>query len=182
MESLSNLGGRQLLWKVDLDAGIVPSSAERLYVLFDGEVPVVTAQAMWERQSYFDMVIECGEGTFQAHVPFDKPPPRSGVAWKLGQQTSIAGFVENSEMGAFIYGWIDTASGRRLNMDVPNPFTVEYVVSSPAATRLFTIVPAGRMMIAAEGASDPELPGLVVLTLAVSFGQLMLLGKQMVNA
>ena len=182
MESLSNLAGRTLTWKVDLDAGIVPSTAERHYVLFDADVPVVTAQAMWDRQSYFDMVMECGEGTYKAHIAYDQPRPRPAVAWKLGEQTSLAGFVEVGDIGTEIYGWIDTASGRRLTMDVPNVFTSQYVVTSPSGTRLFTVVPLGHMVISLDGAADPELPALVVLTVAIGCGQLMLLDKHMVNS
>lgn len=182
MEALSNLAGRTLTWKLDLAAGLVPSKAQRHYVLFDGDVPVVTAQTMWQRQAYFDLVMECGEGTFQAHVPFDKPPPRSGVAWKLGEQKSIAGFVETGEIGTFVYGWMDTASGARLNMDLPNVFNLQYVISAPDGRRLFTLVVNGHMVITPDGAADPELPGLVVLALAVGWAQMMELGKHMVGA
>ena len=33
-----------------------------------GDEPVVQAQTMWQRNEYFDVVMESGEGTHQVHM------------------------------------------------------------------------------------------------------------------
>jgi hypothetical protein len=156
MRSLVELAGRNVIWKVDMGAGI-PDSASRHYVAFDGDEPVVEAQVMWQRLAYFDAIMESGAGTFHAHMDLTNPA-RQSVAWKAGVDGSIAGFTAQPEKMATLKalgievpvftctGWIATASGRRLALAPTLDIGAEYVIYEPGGPRLVT-------MMATAGAS-----------------------------
>ncbi|HXC77376.1 MAG TPA: hypothetical protein VNU19_10015 [Candidatus Acidoferrum sp.] len=184
MRSYSELAGKDLRWHVDLGYK-VPVEAERHYVLYEADEPVVTAQAIWERLVFFDLVTESGEGTYQVHIDLTDAKRRS-VAWKAGESTSLAGFVLESEGPITAKGWITTASGRSLIWEPTLSFGLEYVVFAPAGPRLITVSAAlehriggtaGNMLIASEAAGDPELPALAGLGFALACEQVMLLHR-----
>ena len=164
---------------------LLPDTAARHYVLFNREEPVVQAQVMWQRLSHFDVIMECGEGTFQAHMDLTDPA-RKSVAWKAGTQESIAGFTLQWEGIITCRGWIATANGRHLAWAPILDYGFEYVIFQPGGSRLVTIAAiagasigdtAGRMIVSPEGAADPELGGLVVLGFAVANEQFLLLHR-----
>lgn len=78
LRALSELVGLTLNWKIDMGLGL-PDSVDRHYVLFNADEPVVEAQAMWQRLSYFDVIMESGDGTFQSHMDLTAPT-RTSVA------------------------------------------------------------------------------------------------------
>lgn len=184
MRSFSELAGKDLRWHVDLDYQI-PLEAERHYVLYDADEPVVTAQAMWKRLVFFDFVMESGEGTYQVHIDL-LDPTRPSVAWKAGESTSLAGFTCESEGSITARGWIHTASGRSLVWEPTFDLGYEYVVFVPESPRLITVSAAiehgiggnpGHMLIAPEASADPELPALVALSFALANEQVLLLHR-----
>jgi hypothetical protein len=184
VRSFSELAGKDLRWHIDLDYQ-VPAEAERHYVLYEADQPVVTAQAVWKRLVFFDFVTESGEGTYQVHIDLTDPNRRS-VAWKAGESTSLAGFVLESEGAITAKGWITTASGRSLVWEPTLSFGYEYVVFAPGGARLITVSAAiehgiggtaGQMLIAPDAAADPELPAFVGLSFALACEQVMLLHR-----
>ena len=112
MRALTELVGLDVHWKIDMGA-MLPDTAARHYVLFNGEEPVVQTQVMWQRLSHFDAIMECGEGTFQARMDLTNLD-RKSVAWKTGTQESIAGFTVQWEGLITCRGWIAMANGRNL--------------------------------------------------------------------
>ena len=183
MESLSSLSGRELHWRVDMGFTI-PADDQQHYLLWDRDVAVVSAQAIWKRLEFFDLIMECGEGTYQAHIDLAQPSGRPAVAWKVGQQTSLAGFTFGGEGLITVRGWIDTASGRRLAFAPSHDVGFEYAIFSVGGPRLMTVAATaghsigdtnGRMVISPEMSQDPELPALVVLGFALACEELMLL-------
>jgi hypothetical protein len=157
MRSLAELAGRQVFWRVDMGVGI-PDSASRHYVAFDGDEPVVEAQVMWQRLSYFDAIMESGTGTFHAHMDLTNPA-RHTVAWKAGLQDSIAGFTAEPEKVAMARalgmevpihtcsGWIATAGGRQLALAPTLDIGAEYILYVPGGSRLVTMMPAAAFSI-----------------------------------
>jgi hypothetical protein len=182
--ALSELAGLEVHWKVDLRLGI-PATAGRHYVLFNGETPVVEAQALWERLKSFDVVMESGDGTYQVHMDL-ADPARLSVAWKAGVGQSVAGFRLQSEGMITCKGWITTATGRQLAWAPVYENGYDYVVFAPGGPALVTMSATaevsigghpGRMVISAEGAADPELGGLVALAFALANEQVLLLHR-----
>jgi hypothetical protein len=185
MRQLAELAGHKLRWKME-SMGSVPAQTERSYVLYDGDEPVVEAQVIWQRLSSFDIVMEAGEGTYQAHMDLSVPA-RTSVAWKAGSNESVAGFQVASESGITATGWINTAAGKHLAWAPIHPGAYEYVTFAPGGPPLVTLAACsfsvsiggdpGHMLIAAEAAGDPELPALVVLAFALANEQVLLLHR-----
>ena len=187
MESLSNLCGRELHWRVDMGLS-VPETDAIHYVLWDADVPVATAQTIWQRSEFYDLIMECGEGTYQAHVDISSPAGRPAVAWKVGQTASLAGFTFEEEGLITVKGWIDTASGRRLAFEPTHELSAEYVIFPPGGPRLISVAAAagryigdtaGRLIISPDAAQDIELPALVVLGFALACEEVMLLHRDL---
>lgn len=183
MRSLGELVGKSLVWRADLGLAINPNT-ERHYVLWDGQEPVVTAQVIWERQKFFDVIMECGEGTYQAHLDLTRPD-RPSVAWKTGEEFSLAGLTVTSEGLITCEGLIKTHSGRNLVLAPTRQVGYEYTIFAAGGPRMLTIAAfakaiggnPGEMSIAPEEATDIEMPALVLMAFAVANEQVRLLHR-----
>ncbi|HET6312185.1 MAG TPA: hypothetical protein VFH00_14420 [Candidatus Nitrosotalea sp.] len=181
MRSLSELTGQYLVWKVEPGSAGNPDQAQRNYVLFIGDEPVVQAQAIWERMVSYELVMESSEGTYQVHMDLADPKRRS-VVWKTGETHSAAGFELASKEGIIATGWINTANRQRLAWAHVNS-VYEYVIFAPGGPRLITVSAVaslhiggnpGQMTLAPEMAGDRELVPLVALGFALANEQLQL--------
>jgi hypothetical protein len=183
MRSLGELVARELVWQADVGMAIDPS-IERHIVLWDGQEPVVTAQIMWERQKFFDVILECGEGTYQAHIDMTRPD-RMSVAWKTGEDHSLAGLIVTSEGLITCEGLINTNGGRRLVFAPTRQIGYEYTIFAVGGPRLLTLAAFGKgiggnpghMSIEPEEATDVEMPALVAMAFAVANEQVRLLHR-----
>ncbi|HEX2680445.1 MAG TPA: hypothetical protein VHQ03_04055 [Candidatus Dormibacteraeota bacterium] len=151
------------------------------YVLFDGEEPVVTAHVMWWRMQWFDAIMECGEGTYQAHIDLSRYN-RQSVAFKVGQNYSLVGLVVTGESIAACSASIVTLSKRQLWLVPSMALSRVYSVTPPGGPTLFTLeaclnLDPGTMFIAPQAAGDPELPALVAMAFAMANEQSLLLHR-----
>jgi len=187
VRSLSELTGQDLVWKVQPGSATIPDQAQRSWVLFWGDEPVVQAQTMWQRLDHFDVIMECGEGTYQAHMDLADPARRS-VVWKTGEAQSAAAFELVSEDLITCTGWIHTASLRKLAWAPTHQIGYEYVIYAPDGPRLITLAAAasmhvggnsGEMTLAPDMAGDAELAPLVALAFALANEQVLLLHRDM---
>jgi hypothetical protein len=189
VRSLSELAGQDLLWKVQPGSATIPDQAQRSYVLFRGDEPVVQAQVMWKRVVSFDVILEAGEGTFQVHMNL-ADPARETAVWRTGVNQSMAGFRLHSEELITATGWITTAGGRTLVWEPEHPLGYEYVIFQPGGPRMVTLSAAfsfginlgtggnpGHMLIGSEMANDPELPALVAMNFALTNEQVLLVHR-----
>jgi hypothetical protein len=185
MRSLSELVGQNLVWQVQPGSAGIPDQAQQSYVLFSGDEPVVQAQTMWQRNEYFDAVMESGEGTHQVHMDLTGPK-RTSVVWKLGATASSAAFELASEGIITCTGWINTASQRTLAWAPTHEMGGEYAIFVPGGPRLITLAVAasihiggnpGAMTLAPEMAGDADLAPLVALGLAIANEQVRLLHR-----
>ena len=179
MRALTDLVGLNVNWKIDMGLGL-PDTAERHYVLFNGDEPVVEAQVIYQRLSNFDVIMESGDGTFQVHMDLTNPA-RKSVAWKAGTRESIAGFTAEPEIMTMVKvmgmevpvfncnGWIATANGRNLAFVPTLAYGAEYVIFEPGGPRLVTMAAtagvsisgsAARMMISPEIVADAARAGI----------------------
>jgi hypothetical protein len=177
--------GQNLVWQVQPGSAHIPDQAQRGWVLFLGDEPVVQAQTMWKRLDHFDAVMETGEGTYQVHMDLTGPT-RASVVWKLGEPASAAAFELASESLITCSGWINTASLRRLAWAPTHPMGYEYAIYVPGGPRMITVAAAaslhiggnsGAMTLAPEMAADAELAPLVALGFAVANEQVLLLHR-----
>ena len=60
--------GQDLVWQVQPGSAGIPHQAQRNWVLFRGDEPVVQIQTIWQRLDHFDVIMESGEGTYQVHM------------------------------------------------------------------------------------------------------------------
>lgn len=185
MPPLSELTGRDLWWRSNTPLS-PPRQAQVDYYLYDGERVAATARATWHRLWHYDLVMMCAEGVYQVHIPLHDPGHRPAVVWRPGEDTSAAAFELVAEGSLTVNGWIDSASGRRFAFEPTLNIGYEYVLFAPGGPRLITVSALagasiggnpGHMLIAPEAASDPELPALVALTLALSCEQVLLLHR-----
>jgi hypothetical protein len=185
VRSLSELIGQNLVWNVQLGSAGIPDQAQQSYVLFMGDEPVVQAQTMWQRNEYFDAVMESGEGTYQVHMDLTGPK-RSSVVWKLGATASSAAFELASESIITCTGWINSASHRTFALAPTHDMGGEYAIFIPGGPRLITLAVAaslhiggnpGAMTLAPEMANDAELAPLVALGFAIANEQVRLLHR-----
>lgn len=177
--SLSELTGKDLRWRFDL-GWMIPRTFDKPCALFDGDEPVVTGRVMWQRLKTFDLYMDSGEGSFEAHMDLTDPGKRPAVVWKAGESQSQAEFRLWSEGSITSRGWITTKSGRQLVFDATEVLGAEYAIFEEGGSRLITVSAAfehaidgnpGHMLISAEEAADPELPALVVLGFALACEQ-----------
>jgi hypothetical protein len=68
VRSLAELVGQDLVWQVQPGSAGIPDQAQRNWVLFRGDEPVVQIQTIWQRLDHFDAIMESGEGTYQVHM------------------------------------------------------------------------------------------------------------------
>jgi hypothetical protein len=185
VRSLSELVGQHLVWQVQPGSAHIPEQAQRSWVLFMGDEPVVQVQTMWQRLDHFDAIMESGEGTFQVHMDLTGAG-RPSVVWKLGEPASAAAFELASESIITCSGWINTASLRRLAWAPTHAMGYEYAIFVPGGPRLITLAAAaslhiggnsGAMTLAPEMAGDAELAPLVALGFALANEQVLLLHR-----
>ena len=176
---------QSLVWQVQPGSAQIPDQAQRSWVLFLGDEPVVQIQTMWQRLDHFDAIMESGEGTYQVHMDLTGPT-RASVVWKLGEPASAAAFELASESIITCSGWINTASLRRLAWAPTHPMGYEYAIYAPGGPRLITLAAAaslhiggnsGAMTLAPEMAADADLAPLVALGFAVANEQVLLLHR-----
>ena len=181
VRALTELVGLDVNWKLDMGMG-VPDSAERHYVLFNGDEPVVQAQVIFQRLSHFDVMMESGDGTFQVHMDLTSPA-RKSVVWRSGTRDSIAGFTADPEIMTMVNvlgmevpvfackGWIATANGRNLAWVPTLDYSYEYVIFQPGGPRLVTMAAtfgahssitgsAARMMVPPEITAEAARAGI----------------------
>lgn len=179
------IGQQNLVWTVQPGSAHILDEAQRSWVLFMGDEPVVQVQTIWQRIDYFDAIMESGEGTHQVHMDLTSPT-RSSVVWKTGENQSVAGFELVSESVITCTGWINTASRRTLAWAPTHGMGYEYAIFASGGPRLITIAAAsslhiggnsGQMTIAPEMEGDAELAPLVALGFALANEQVMLIHR-----
>jgi hypothetical protein len=185
VRSLAELVGQDLVWQVQPGSAGIPDQAQRNWVLFRGDEPVVQIQTIWQRLDHFDAIMESGEGTYQVHMDL-AGPTRASVVWKTGETASAAAFVLASESIITCTGWINTASLRKLAWTPTHQMGYEYTIFVPGGPRLITLAAAaslhiggnsGAMTLAPEMAGDAELAPLVALGFALANEQVLLLHR-----
>jgi hypothetical protein len=147
----------------------------------------MTADAEWKVLDHYDLAMHCAEGSFEVHIPLSDPGHRPAAVWKAGHEaTSIAGFVLEAEGSFTMKGWIHTASGRRLVWKPTHTIGYEYSVLVPGRPPMLTLAGLagtsiggnpGHMLLADAESTDPELPALVALSLALACEQTLFLHR-----
>jgi hypothetical protein len=185
VRSLAELVGQDLVWQVQPGSAGIPDQAQRNWVLFRGDEPVVQIQTIWQRLDHFDAIMESGEGTYQVHMDL-AGAGRPSVVWKTGETASAAAFELTSESIITCTGWINTASLRKLAWTPTHGIGYEYCMFVPGGPRLITLAAAasmhiggnsGAMTLAPEMAGDAELAPLVALGFALANEQVLLLHR-----
>jgi hypothetical protein len=177
MRSFSELTAIDMMWQGDIGFTI-PDLGNFHFVLYAGQEPVATAHMTWERQRFFDVMLESGDGAFESHMDLTRTD-RPTVVWKTGDSQGLVSMVVTWEQIISCGGTIDTRSGRKLLFEPTQQMSAQYTIFPEGGARILTMfgpaatVPAlstypGHMSIEPASASDPDLPALVTLALTVA--------------
>ena len=174
MKALSALAGKDLVWSSDVIAAY--QKDQHHYYLYDGTEHCGTGYAEWDRGRVATFDVWFLEGHYKVNANL-LDPTLPTVAWQDGGQKSIVGFTRTKQDSFTAFGVMSTAAGRTLQWAPTHNFGYEHVVVAPDGTRVVTISGAvrlhlggnaGHMLIAAQEATDPELPGLVAFAFAMA--------------
>jgi hypothetical protein len=177
MRSFSELTAIDMMWQGDIGFTI-PDLGNYHFVLYAGQEPVATAHMTWERQRFFDVMLESGDGAFESHMDLTRTD-RPTVVWKTGDSQGLVSMVVTWEQIISCGGTIDTRSGRKLLFEPTQQMSAQYAIFPEGGARILTMfgpaatVPAlstypGHMSIEPASAGDPDLPALVTLALTVA--------------
>ena len=177
MRSFSELTAIDMMWQGDIGFTI-PDLGNFHFVLYAGQEPVATAHMTWERQRFFDVMLESGDGAFESHMDLTRTD-RPTVVWKTGDSQGLVSMVVTWEQIISCGGTIDTRSGRKLLFEPTQQMSAQYAIFPEGGARILTMfgpaatVPAlstypGHMSIEPASAGDPDLPALVTLALTVA--------------
>ncbi len=175
MRAFSELTGKGLVWQSDMGM-TVPPTGDFHFALYDGQEAVATAHVTWQRMVLFDVTMESGDGTYQAHMDLSRND-RPTLVWKTGEDHSILSFAVAWEQVIACGGSIDTQSKRQLLIEPTHEMGYEYAIFPPGGARILTLAASsnfsiggnpGQMSIEPASAGDAELPALVTLALAVA--------------
>jgi hypothetical protein len=177
MRSFSELTAIDMMWQGDIGFTI-PDLGNFHFVLYAGQDPVATAHMTWERQRFFDVMLESGDGTFESHMDLTRTN-RPTTVWKTGESEALVSFAVAWELIVSCGGTIDTRDGRKLLFEPTQQMSAVYAIFPEGGARILTLAgPAatiaalstvpGHMSIEPGSASDPDLPALVTLALTVA--------------
>jgi hypothetical protein len=173
---------------VDMKWQIVhpPGGPPNAYALFYGQEVVAQAQATWEPRVSYNLMMWCGEGTYQVHMDLAFMT-RQSEAFKFGAQQSMAAFWLESEGSLTAKGRIKTEDGRTLSWEPTHTLGYEYVIRQADRPPLITMSATpdtrgiggnpGHMNLSADCAGDPALAALVALGFALANEQVRLLHR-----
>lgn len=154
----------------------IPVSGDYHFALYDGQEAAATAHVTWQRQAFFDVTMESGDGTYQSHMDLTRND-RPTLVWKPGESQSLLSFAVAWEEVIACGGSIDTRSGRKLLIEPTHQMGYEYAIFPAGGARILTLAASakfsiggnpGQMSIEPAAASDVELPALVLLALTVA--------------
>ena len=155
------------------------------YVLFYGDEPVAEAQATWQFLVRFDLMVWSGEGCYQVHMDL-ADPVRPSVAWKFGEQQSLAEFQLKSEGEINASGEIRMADGSVLIWEPAHAMSTEYVIRPSSGDPLMKVSASPALAIGGNPgylnlgvglAGNMALPALVAMAFALTNEQQMLLHR-----
>ena len=185
MRTFSELTARDMVWQGDIGLTI-PDHGDFHFVLYDRQEAVATAHVVWQRQGFFDVTLESGDGVFQSHMDLTRND-RPTLVWRPGEDHTVVSMVVTWEQIIACGGSIDTQSGRKLLLEPTHQMGYEYAIFPQGGARILTLAgPAnsagafgganpGHMSIEPASATDAELPALVTLAFTVATEEVRLL-------
>lgn len=175
MRPFSQLTAQDLVWTSDAGS-TVPNRGDYQFALYAGQELVATAHVTWQRQGFFDVTMESGDGSYRSHMDLVRND-RPTVVWRTGEQNSLLSFAVGWELIIACGGTVNTGDGRKLLLEPTHQMGYEYAIFPEGGARILTLAAwakvsiggnPGHMSIEPASANDPELPALVLLAFTVA--------------
>lgn len=175
MRSLSEVAGQDLVWTGD-GGNTIPPTGDFHFALYAGQELLATANMTWQRQGFFDVTMECAEGSYQSHMDLTRND-RQALVWKSGEDSSLLVWTVAWELTIACGGTINTRAGRKLLLEPTHQMGYEYAIFPEGGARILTLAAwakisiggnPGHMSIEPASATDPDLPALALLAFTVA--------------